>query len=497
MKNLFNKNDSPDNLENREPVLQAQPKKKRLLKTSSKYNITSGVYIAIVLVILLVINLLAGLFSYKIDFTSDKTFSLSTECKNMLDTVDKTVEIIACRDRVQYTGTVYLSNIAQAIEDMESYSDNIEATFKSVDKNPDMKEDYPTASLSANNIIVRLKDDVSKYRILSIDYMFTFDDNYTKILESKVEYSLATAIEYVTRDDFPSVYYTTKHFEDAPSDFLSLLSGNNYRVNSLDILTGDIPEDADYVFIFNPKTDFSPAEIDRLESFLNNGGNLNKNLFVFMSPEQPELVNLEKFLSEWGIALKPGYLYNTVYTSDAEYHTLMLAYGDVNVAGSLYGRVNLLTEQTRPLERLFTSRDFSSTTILLDSANYTQYVADVANEKDPANDPAADDPVMLMGTKFHQHASSRSNVVVSGTYRLISDEYITSAYGNSAYMAQLIDYLDADGSKRFIFPKNMETPILSFSSNSAKTTALVVFIVVIPLLVAAVGLVVTLRRRHR
>ncbi len=467
------------------------------LKTSSKYKLTSWVYIAIVVVILIVINIAANLFSYQIDFTAKKTFSLTGECKAMLDTVDQDIEIVVCRDRINFGANIYVANIAQTVENMAEYSDHIEASFMSVDKNPGLKEQYPTSTLTTSNIIVRLKDDQTKFRIVSMENMFETDDAGRTITESKVEYTLANAIDFVTRTDFPVIYYTTNHMEDTPGEFLTLLAGNNYTVHPLNLVANDLPEDADYIFLFNPKTDFSGLEITKLESFLSNNDQYGKNLFAFMSPEQPELQNLEKFFEEWGIALGDGYLYNTAYSTDAQYNSMMLSYGDINAAGTLYNSLSILTEQTRPVDTLFSSRDYSSTTSLLNAMSYTQHAQSVLADKNPDTDPLYSGSVMAMGTRYVKGNNVQSNVVVSGSYKIIENAYMDSALGNAAYMAQVINYLDADSTKLFIFPKNMETPLLDFPDNSAKTAALIVFVIVIPLALAAVGVYVFIRRRNK
>lgn len=467
------------------------------LKTSSKYKLTSWVYIAIVVVILIVINIAANLFTFQVDFTSKKTFSLTGECKAMLDTVKMPVEIVVCRDRINFSQNIYVANIAKTVENMADYSEYIDATFMSVDKNPSLKEQYPTASLSTSNIIVRLKDNPSHYRIVNMEAMFETDSTGKNITESKVEYTLANAIDYVVRTDFPVLYYTTNHMEDTPGDFITLLSGNNYTVKPINLIANDIPADADYLFVFNPKTDFSGLEINKIESFLSNNEQYGKNLFAFMSPEQTDLPNLEKFFGEWGLALGDGYLYNTNYSTDSQYNSMMLSYGDIDAAGTLYNSLSILTEQVRPIQTLFTSRDYSSTTSLLNAPPYTQQVVQVSDAKDPQNDPSYSGSVMAMGTRYVVNTNVQSHVVVSGSYKLIENAYLDSALGNAAYMAQIINYLDADSTKLFIFPKNMEVSLLDFPDNSAKVAALVIFAIVIPLVIASVGTYVFIRRRNK
>ncbi len=467
------------------------------LKKPSKgnqYKLTSGIYIAFVVVILLLINLIANLFSVKFDFSANKAFSLSDEGKAAIDTISKEVEILACGDRVNYNGNIYLTNIAETIESMDDYSDNVTATFKSIDKNPGIAEEYPTTGLSTTSIIVRLVDDHSKYKVLSTSNLFEADNN--QITESKVEYLIISAMDFVCRDTFPAVQFVSNHVEDYPTSFASLLSGNNYEVNQINLLTDKISEATEYIMICNPKTDYSADEIKKLDEFLQNGGKMGRNLYVFMSPEQPKLPNFEAFLAEWGIEVEPGYLYNTTYSIDNTYEPMVAAFSDVQSAGNLFQTVQIVTYQTRPINLLFDTRDYQTTTTLLTSATGTQHVLDSKAEKDPNSDPPTNDAILAIGTRMVKNSSSESHVVVSGSYKLISDEYIDSTFGNSEYIMQIINYFSEDANSFIIYPKNMESAILSFSSTTSKTALFIVFIIVIPAVFAVVGLSVFLKRRH-
>ncbi len=471
---------------------------KKFVKPSkgNQYKLTSGIYIAFVVVILLLINLIANLFSVKFDFSSNKAFSLSDEGKAAIDTITKEVEILACENRAGYNGNSYMQSVAETIESMDDYSKNVTATFKSVDKNPAIAEEYPTTGLSTSSIIVRLVDDHSKYKVLTTTNLFEFDESSKKITESKVEYLIISAMDYVCRDTFPAVQFINNHVEDYPTAFASLLSGNNYNVQQMDLLTTDISPETEYVMICNPKTDYSSDEIKKLDAFLQNNGKLGRSLYVFMSPEQPELPNLEAFLAQWGIAVETGYLYNTQYSIDNTYEPMVAAFSDVQSAANLFQTVQVITYQTRPLNLLFSTREYQTTTSLLTSASGTQHVVESENDINPEKDPPSNDPLLAVGTRIVKNSSSESHVIVSGSYKLISDAYIESTYGNGEYIMQLVNYFSENANDFIIYPKNMESAILSLSSNTSKTALFILFIIAIPAVVATAGVTVYLKRRH-
>ncbi len=462
----------------------------------SQYKLTSGIYIVFMIIILILVNLIANLFSVKVDFSANKTFSLSSEGKAAIDTIDSDIEILVCQDRASYNGNIYTSNVAETLESIDSYAKNVNVTFKSIDKNPEMRQEYSTTGLSTTSIIVRRSDDHSKYKVLNVSNLFETDSNTGAITSSKVEYLIISAMDYVSRNEFSKVCFVNNHVEDYPTAFASLLSGNNFQVEEINLLTAEVDDSTDYIMICNPKTDFSDDEIKKLDAFMQNNGKLGKNIYIFMSPEQGELPNLEAFMAEWGIEVKTGYLYNTRYSLDKSYQTMLAAFSDVESAGNLFRTVQLVTYQTRPLNLLFESRDYQTTTALLSTASGAQYVANPDSALDPDKDPAANSPILAIGSRLMKNTSSQSHMIVSGSYRVISDEYIKSTYGNSEYFMQIFNYFSEDSNSFIIYPKNMEASILNFSNTASKTVLLILFIIVIPLLVAAVGAIVFFRRRH-
>ena len=60
--------------------------------------------------------------------------------------------------------------------------------------------------------------------------------------------------------------------------FQTLLTANGYNVNTVDITSEDIPADTDVVVIPAPKTDYLEEDIKKVSDFLNNDGNLGKQL---------------------------------------------------------------------------------------------------------------------------------------------------------------------------------------------------------------------------
>ncbi len=118
---------------------------------------------------------------------------------------------------------------------------------------------------------------------------------------------IASMIAWVLNDEHGVAYLTEKHGETADISLANMLNCAGYYIDTINLRKDEVPVDADLVVISNPTTDFyrleegssGRSEIERLETYLADGG----NLYVSIDPQVRELPVLEGFLSEWGIEL--------------------------------------------------------------------------------------------------------------------------------------------------------------------------------------------------
>ncbi len=116
---------------------------------------------------------------------------------------------------------------------------------------------------------------------------------------------MAAMLSWVLRDEHKSVYFTQHHGESVDVALSNLLVCAGYYVDTVDLRNEPIPEDAEIVYISNPRADFERAaegsgivtEIERLKNYIARGG----NLFVSLDPYVKTLTVLEEFIAEYGI----------------------------------------------------------------------------------------------------------------------------------------------------------------------------------------------------
>ena len=81
--------------------------------------------------------------------------------------------------------------------------------------------------------------------------------------------------------------------------------------------TSNIDESASAIAIVAPKNDFAPDEINKIDTFLKNGGKYGKTAFIFFDPRLTDLKNLDEYTTEWGIQVNPGVIYDETNSFDS------------------------------------------------------------------------------------------------------------------------------------------------------------------------------------
>jgi len=125
----------------------------------------------------------------------------------------------------------------------------------------------------------------------------------------KGELMFTSAIADVIAPRQFKAYFLTGHDEHNPASteqmgyaaFADLLTLNNVRHDVLDLgSSGEIPRDCDLLIIAGPQKKFPPAQLDRIEQYLNQGGRM---LVMFNIGPVVAPTGLEKLLEPWGVVV--------------------------------------------------------------------------------------------------------------------------------------------------------------------------------------------------
>lgn len=280
--------------------------KKSFRSASSKNGSYSVGMIALVICMVIVVNLIAGQLPENvksIDISDNNIYGISKTSKKVLNKLDKkvTFKIYAEKDSTD-------TRIKSFIKKYTALSDNI--TVKWID--PVLHPAALTkAGVDKDTIVISCKD-TGKMKTVSFDDILVSDSYsyYTTGSSSASEFDgegqFTSAINSVTSGQTEKVYYTTGHGEATFSDSVNkLFSKNNLTTEEVNLMmTGEIPDDCDLLFLDAPSKDISDDEKTLLLNYLKEGG----KIFIILGDSEDETPNLDEVLKEYGMQKADGYI---------------------------------------------------------------------------------------------------------------------------------------------------------------------------------------------
>ncbi len=276
------------------------PQTGRLALKGGSYSIFITV---VVLAILIVANIFVSTLPTpltKYDISASKLYSITSNTKVVVNNLDQDVTIY---------WIVQADEEDDVIENLlgkyESLSDHIEVVKKNPDVFPTFTEQYTDEKVPNNSLIVESGD---RSRYISYDDIYLSETNmysYTYSTSFDGEGAITSAIDYVVTEDLPQLYALEGHGEaDLPTSFIDSIEKENIELNTISLLTVDeIPEEADALLIYSPKSDISEEEATMLSDYIENGG----KLLVMAGPvKEGTLTNLNSLLEDYNISVKDG-----------------------------------------------------------------------------------------------------------------------------------------------------------------------------------------------
>ena len=279
---------------------------RKLIETIKKKWIRDTILtLALVLILIAVFILLNLLFINlditPIDFTAEKLYTLSDESKEQVGKVEQNVTLY-------FFGYDEEDTAVTLAKQYQETNDKITIQLINTSERPDLAAQY---GVSTNSQLVAVQSS-QRYKIIDSSEMYTFvSSSYLTI--DITEQKLTNAILVVTVAQKPQIYFLTGHGEygidsSEPMEQLKVYIENDVNdVNSLDLLTSDMPETCDVLVIANPTSDFTDLETEKIQNYINNGGNIMwlQDPYAFTQP-QGELTNVNKILSQFGISFSNG-----------------------------------------------------------------------------------------------------------------------------------------------------------------------------------------------
>lgn len=463
--------------------------------------ITVGFIVALVL-INVVATLLLERFPLTIDLTSDKRFKLTEESVSYIKNLKEEVSITVLADENTFKNNgVYYKQAYEIIKDYSRNSDKITLAFVDITKNPTFANEYPDESLQEADIIVK-SEKKDRYKKMSVSSLFTAVQNsYGGVdYSSEAEQHMTSAIMYVTDENPTTVSLLSGLGNINVTGYKSLLESNNYQVISQDIQTEEIDSEAAFVVLPQPKVDLTAEQAEKLDKYLDNNSQYGKSLVFIASPTDEIGPVLKNFLADWGMEIGFGLVAETdTRNAYGDAFTFGVNVVDSDVKGQMKSlQLPVLVGGSRPISLLFDKKDNRTTKIIAQTPDTAVMVPMEAENFDPetAEHKSYATVALTVRQKFINNELKESNLLAIGSADMLSSTLLN--YGgdaNSDLIMTLSNNLSAKEDTVKILPVDMSQKVINIT-DSQVNLARMILMIFIPLLVAAAGVVIWLRRRH-
>ena len=442
------------------------------------------------------VNLTAGKLPsqyLKYDVSDQKLFTTGDQTAEIVKGLDEDITLYLIAQQGSEDAT-----LQELLDRYAGLSSHIKVETKDPVLYPNFVSQYTSENLSENSVLV-----VGQNRSKAVDYydIYQYSMDYSTYSSSLSSFDgegqITSAIAYVTAEDMPVVYTLTGHDEaELSTTVTSSIEKENIELKSLSLLTEEaVPEDAKAVIIYGAISDISEAEKNKLEAYMEQGG----QIMLLLGYTDKDTPNLDSLLDDYGIVLAdglvlegdsqhhlPNYPYyllpdiqSSAYTSDVSSRYVLLAF-----AQGMTEAADISENLT--YESLLTTSAKSYSKTNLESENLEQEAADITGPFD----------LGAVVTKTIDENVEAKLVVFSSETLL--DEQVDSMVsgGNSTLFLNVMSQLVDHESTVSIEPKSMSTEYLTVPAGSAIFWGILT-IILIPLLLLATGGIIWFGRRKR
>lgn len=507
---------------------------RKKLKYGSMFYIVIALVVAIVVVMNIMVTVIGKRSPMKIDLTPDDRFELSDESIEAVKNINKDVTITVTAKRDYFDAlasywrgqTGYDTPFELIPELLDKYSvyakqgkGSIDVRYVDMDVDPDIINQYKkfyNGDIERGSIIVSSGDRVSVISNTDVMNMIA-PDQYTAQTTGEYKFKFtgeSTITSAITNicDAHPvktafamtmngASMFDAQSYGSAVNAFENeLLAKNGYECSDIDIATDEIkPEDYDMVVVFAPSVDFSEDIIKKLSDFLYNGGKYNKNIIYVPDVTKTNLPNIEAFLADWNIKVENETIVDDSHNlSPIDNSTIALKISDSESVGTLPNeKLPIVSLYTRALTEITKNNGNIVKSII--SSYDEAYTVDPTDKNKVIGDSGAKTAVMLSQKQTSEDFNVyTSSVLVIGSPFMMDNDVImlNTTYNNANVILNTVNKTVGKENSTVILDKSLQYSAISPSTDQAKVIQIIV-VWVIPFIIAAIGVMVLLRRRNK
>lgn len=463
-----------------------------------KYGTYSAISAIVVIAVLIAVNLVVSQFDLKFDLTSNDMFSISDTSKEIINNLDTDVNIYALFKTGSEDAT-----FKEILEQYASNSKHVNVIYKDPYLYPQFTQNYSSngQEIEVNSIIVESGE---RYKVIMPDELISYSTNYqtyqTYAESIDIEPKVTSAIQYVTTENIPVVYYMTGHNEmPIPPYFEQQLEASNYQIQEINLLTMEtIPSDCSALIMTTPGRDYTIEETKKIKDYLANDG----RAILLLQYTSSNLPNVNSILNSYGVQIdksvivegnkenyyqNPTWLLPNIESHDMTKNTLDKNYRIFLPIGQTITETEL-KKNSLTIEPLLTTskKSYSKNNPQAQSVNKEQ-----GDMEGPFNVGVA-----ITDSYYTDVAHQTKMIVVSSSDMLLDEISGYVSGGNTSFILSAVNWLNDSKENTFIPPKNLNVERIVIDSSQG--SLIIIFsCIVIPLSLFITGFAVWLRRRNK
>ena len=482
--------------------------KKRSLKLGGYSVIVTAVVIAIVIVVNLAVRLLPTKYT-KYSTSTVGLYDISETSRGILSKVKDKISIYVVSDP-SYTDEVTREYVAK----YAGLNSNISWSTVDPAVKPGFLKEYTSESLSSQQThLVLVNKNNGRSRVIPYTdiyyqkytqqellyyqmYYGSVPDNPTYF---NIEQQLTSAVDYLTAEKLPTVYYITGHGETAlDSTVTGLIGAENIDLAELPLLTkGSVLDDADAVIINAATKDFTEDEIKALEAYTAKGGNVLMTSFYNSELKERNLTNLYGFAKSLGLEYKDVFVFEGSADKyvQAPYNILPTVAAN-KFSSALGSNTHLVMLNCNAIKLAETAPEGVTVTELLATSLKGYAKTEITKDTKIEKEEGDEEGKYVLGAMAEKTADGKTSKLIWLASPALLDSRYSSYYSNISYFMAILTDLCEKESSVTINAKSLQIEALTVSEASANLWG-IILIAVIPLAVLVTGFVIWNRRIKR
>lgn len=458
---------------------------KKTVKSGSYSIIASVIVIAIAVIVVSIAELLPANYT-KLDTTNTGMFTLSQQTKDLLQSLEKDVEI-----KLIATPGGEDEYITKLLDCYEGASSRVKVDTVDPIMHPTFASQYTTGQVSSNSLVVLYGD---KSRYISWDKIYTADYT-TGATVFNGEGEITGAISLLSSNSECVVYTLQGHGESMIDPNLQdQIANQGYTLKDLNLNTVEaVPEDATALIIFSPGNDLTDEEFEKLKTFADNEG----DVFLVTDYIKKELPNFSRFTELFGLKQAAGVIFegNPNYCLSNYRHYLLPQISEHEITiPLLVAGYDLVMPITQGIMQKATLDEGTQVNEVLSTSDKAYLKHDLDKMKSmEKEDGDKDGPFSIAATGERGGASL---VWVTSSYAFNAEYNEMSAGANNNFFINCLSWAADNETGINLLPKRLTGDKLKIPA-TVSTVLIITFIAVIPLIFIIIGAVVLVRRRRK